>query len=71
MITPDKCPKCESVLEGEGLGPQQAIVYGRTIWSRALLITQHNRAFSFKCPDCAHEWPVPWMNTIPKAVDLE
>lgn len=71
MITPANCPKCEAVLEGDSLGECQAIVDGRTIWSRALLITHDNRAFSFKCPDCQHEWPVPWMNAIPKAIDLE
>jgi predicted RNA-binding Zn-ribbon protein involved in translation (DUF1610 family) len=71
MITPEKCPKCDAALEGEKLGDKQALVQGKPSWSRALLITQHNRAFNFKCPDCNHEWPVPWMSSPSKAVDLE
>lgn len=70
MMLPDKCPKCAAdllKLEDEG---KKAIQSGSPGWTRAFLVVQNNRAFAFKCPDCQHEWPMPWM-TRQQATDLE
>ena len=63
MLFPEKCPKCEVVLEGEKVKPDERAIIHSTYanWSRVQLVTKDNRAHSFKCPDCHYEWPIPWM----------
>ena len=69
MILPDKCPKCNVDLRKAEQEGKEAMAKGSVGWTRAFLIVQNNRAFSFQCPDCQHEWPMPWQST-PKAVDM-
>lgn len=67
MILPDKCPKCEADLRSEELKGVNAIAASDGRWTRAFLIVQHDKAFSFRCPDCEHEWPIPWaVNKVPR-----
>lgn len=70
MILPDKCPKCEADLRRAEQEGKDAVANNGVGWTRAFLIVQNNRAFSFQCPDCQHEWPMPWQEK-PKAVDLD
>lgn len=71
MILPQTCPKCKSDLRSAEEQGKSALGSGNDVWTRAFLIVQHNRAFSFRCPDCTHEWPIPWMTDQPKATDLD
>lgn len=71
MMLPDKCPKCAVDLRSEELKGLKAIKDGKDAWTRAFLIVQDNRAFSFRCPDCKHEWPIPWMEKPKPVQDLE
>jgi predicted nucleic-acid-binding Zn-ribbon protein len=65
MIIPENCPKCKCDLRSEEVKGIRAVTDNDGKWTRAFLIVQHNRAFSFRCPDCEHEWPIPWMSSKP------
>lgn len=72
MIIPESCPKCKCDLRSDEMRGMRAIAGNDGKWTRAFLIVQHNRAFSFRCPDCQHEWPIPWAGKEhPNAVDLD
>lgn len=62
MILPTNCPHCSVNLEGEDILPQERAILesASTRWSRVQLIVEKGIAVTFKCPDCQHEWPVPW-----------
>lgn len=63
MILPTSCPNCKATLEGADIKPEERAYVNseNQRWSRVQIVVEGSSAKAFKCPDCQHEWPIPWL----------
>lgn len=66
MSNPDNCPNCNTTLIGDPIPLEDVTNYSGTHWRREIGIYDmgQDRTVAWRCPDCAHEWPVNWLSEL-------